>query len=119
MKYIWYHFTADVPPEVEAEGPEAVEAYLAAAYEEQAQREHGVSYAELKEFVEHEQKVALEKIDAADAQAKASAEAAKRPYTPPTDAVVEDRRRKALDAAAAAVWSEYPRQVPENAGGAA
>lgn len=104
MKHNWYHFTADVPPEVEAEGPEAVDAFVADAYETQAQAEHGHSYEDLKNLIDEAQRDALSRIPKED------------PRNPRTAQETEELRRAALDAAAETVWSEFPRH-PAISGG--
>lgn len=106
MKYNWYHFTAEVPPEVEAEGPEAVEAFLADAYERQAQAEHGHSYEDLKALIDEAQQAAIDRIPKED------------PKKPRTALENETLRRAALDAAAESIWQEFPRQAPVTGGDA-
>lgn len=82
----WFHFEAEIAPEVEAEGPEAVQAFADARFDAQSQALHGVGYHELKELV-----------DEAAAEAVAAL---------PADAG-EEPRRAAINAAAAAVFAQF------------
>jgi hypothetical protein len=85
----WHHLSAEIPPEVEGHGPEAVQEYAEKKFEEQSQALHGTSYAELKELVEAEAATALEKLTAKDQQDEAT-------------------RTAALTAAAESVFQDFP-----------
>jgi hypothetical protein len=96
MKTKWYHFETEIPPEVEAEGAQAIAAHEAKVFKDRAQAEFGCTYPELQSLVEAEQKLALEESEAQDPKTTSPKEA-------------ETRRRTALEAAATRVFEELRR----------
>lgn len=91
MRTVWFHLSAEIPPDVEAAGPEAVESEAAKQYDVQSRQQHGIPFVELQELVD-------------DAVAGA------RTGLPKT--ATEADVRAAVDAAAQAVFASFSTPTP-------
>ena len=112
MRVTWFHLFAVLSAKALEEGDEAIEAEQAEQFDAQAQAEHGIGYAELKEYVDDAVATARKRLtDAATAAARkklgatATDEEVAKATVPPT----EEELRAAINSAAEGVFRSFPK----------